>query len=103
MTQRQMDLKNDREYLEHCIRSCESYIRGYEELIASAERQIEEERQVRGKGAAIAKDRIAYLTKSFIPYQKEGIEDAQESLKRYKSRLENLSFIENDGQLEFIF
>lgn len=98
-----MDLTNDREYLEHCIRSCESYIREYEELIASAERQIEEERQVRGKGARVAKERIEYLTKSFIPHQKEGIEDTRESLERYRSRLDNLKFIEKDGQIEMIF
>ncbi|MPY20682.1 hypothetical protein [Paenibacillus glucanolyticus] len=97
------DVAAEREWLEYCIRCNESYIREYEKLIASAERQIEEERQARGKAAMVARDRIEHLTKSFIPWQQEGLKNAQESLERYRSRLDNLSFVENDGQLELVF
>lgn len=93
----------EREHLEYCIRSCESEIRSFKELIESAERQIESERQARGKAARVAHDRIQHLTKSFIPWQQEGLKNAQESLERYQSRLGQLSFIENDGQLELVF
>jgi|GEM_PF-4372763 len=97
------DKAAEREWLEYCIRCNESYIREYEKLIASAERQIEEERQARGKDAKVAKERIEHLTKSFIPWQKDGIQDSRESIERYRARLDALNFVEKDGQLELDF
>ncbi|PAD73954.1 hypothetical protein [Paenibacillus campinasensis] len=97
------DVASEREWLEYRIRCNESYIREYEKLIESAERQIEQEHQARGKDTKVAKERIEHLTKSFIPWQQDGIQDSRECIERYRARLDALNFVEKDGQLELVF